>query len=281
MSSIPPWEDPRKVLARHGLAPKRGFSQNFLVSQSVAEAIANALEIEEGETVVELGSGAGALTGALLRHGASVIGVERDRDMARVLRAEFGATPAFQVLEADAATIDLGDEIFPERVALAGNLPYAITGKILRRLVEERAHISRAVVMIQREVRDRLLASPTTKSYGALTVFVSACYAVESVIHVPPGAFFPPPKVRSSVLRLRPLETPRAIETEAFRAVVKAAFGARRKTLLNALTQIGDRQRASEALMAAGIAGERRGETLSVEELAELALAWEKTSSAL
>jgi len=273
VSGAPEWEDPRRVMRRHGLAPKRAFSQNFLVARSAVERIVEALAPRSDELTVELGPGLGTLTSALLRAGARVLAVERDRDMLAVLRDELGAVPELSLVEGDATTVDLtaiAHEHGP--IALVGNLPYAVTGAIFRNLTDHRAAVSRAVVMVQREVRDRLLAEPGTKAYGALSVFVQASFAVEPVLRVPPGAFFPPPKVESAVVRMVPLSTPRAEETDAFRAVVHAAFGTRRKTLRNALRRID----AEPALVAAGIDGDRRGETLSIEELAAIARCLER-----
>lgn len=259
----PPWEDPRRALARHGLAPKRSFSQCFLVARPVVERIADAVELTPGEEVVELGPGLGTLTAALLRRGARVIAVERDRDMAAALREDLAGQPV-RVVEADAATFDL-----PAEAPAVGNLPYAVTGAILENLVRQRARGGRAVLMVQREVRDRLVARPGTKAYGALTVFVSAAFDVARVLDVGSGSFHPRPRVDSAVVRLLPLDPPRADETTAFRSVVKAAFGQRRKTLRNALRAAGID--ADAALEAARIDGGRRGETLCVEELAAVA----------
>jgi 16S rRNA (adenine1518-N6/adenine1519-N6)-dimethyltransferase len=264
------WEDPRRVLARHGLAPKRSFSQNFLVARSAVEAIARAIDPRGGEIVVELGPGLGTLTAALLRAGATVIAIERDREMIEVLRTELEGS-ALEVIEGDAATTDLGALARGGRIALAGNLPYSITGAILRNVCDHSASLSRAVIMVQKEVRDRLLAAPGTKEYGALTVFVQAKFEVRSVIKVPAGSFHPPPKVDSAVVMLVARDTARAEETDAFRAVVRAAFQARRKTLRNALAQAFGAERASAALARAEIDGIRRGETLAVEELARVA----------
>ncbi len=270
MSEPHEWEDPRRVMKRHGLAPKRSFRQNFLVSRSAVERIAEALAPRPDELTVELGPGLGTLTAALLRAGATMLAIERDRDMLAVLAAELGQIDRLELREGDAATIDLRALAAERgRVALVGNLPYAVTGAILRNVVEQRDAVSRAVLMVQREVRDRLVAAPAPKAYGALTVFVQASFEVESVLRVPAGAFHPPPKVESAVVRLIPRAVPRAEETEAFRAVVHAAFGTRRKTLRNALRRSG----AEGALEASGIDGDRRGETLSIEELAALAAA--------
>ena len=277
----PEWEDPRRVLARHTLAPKRSFSQNFLVARGVVEKIADAVELAPGDTVLELGAGLGTLTSALLRRGAHVVAIERDRDMLRVLEAELGATGMVEILAADAAAIDYASFAAraPEsrgRIAVAGNLPYAATGAILRSLVGARASISRAVLMMQREVRDRLLAPPGTRAYGALTVFTRAAFEIQPVLLVRAGAFHPPPKVSSAVVRLVPRATPLAEESDSFRTVVRAAFETRRKTLRNALlvSAGASAERADSALSRAGIDGSRRGETLGIEDFDALARAW-------
>lgn len=270
------FRDPRKVLAEHGLSPKRGFSQSFLTSRGVVERIARAAELRAGETVVELGAGLGTLTSALIATGARVIAVERDRELAPVLRAELG--DAATVVEADAATLDLAALRLPgeAEVCVVGNLPYAITGAILQNLHRQREVVARAVLMVQLEVAERLLARPGSAEYGALSVFTQAGFEVRRVTRVAPGSFHPPPRVHSAVIHLRRLQPPRAVERDAFRRVVRAAFQARRKTLRNALAPLG--MDAEALLRAAGIDPRRRGETLDVEELDALACAVEAHS---
>ncbi len=273
MSAPPPaWEDPRRVLARHGYAPSKRYSQNFLVTEGVVEAIASAVAPQPGERVVELGPGAGTLTCALLRRGALVTALEKDPRMLALLRDELRDVAAFELHEADAAELDLAN-FTSSPIAVTGNLPYAITGSIFRRLVEQRAKVARAVVMVQREVRDRLLAHAGESAYGALTVFVSAAYRVEPVLTVKPGAFFPPPKVTSAVVRLVPHEVPRAEETDDFRRVVRAAFDQRRKTLRNALSGLAPADVLAAAFERAGVDPSLRGETLDVEAFARLSVA--------
>jgi 16S rRNA (adenine1518-N6/adenine1519-N6)-dimethyltransferase len=272
---LPPFEDPRRVLSRHSLHPKKYMSQNFLVARSVVERIADAAEISADERVVELGPGLGTLTGELLRRGARVVAVEMDREMIEVLHAELDSTGRFEVLHGDAAEFDFGSVATSGPVKVLGNLPYAVTGAILRNLVSQRAVIERAVIMIQREVRDRLVAKPATRDYGALTVFTQAAFDVFKVIDVKPGSFHPPPKVSSAVVRLVPLSPARAEETPAFRAVVKAAFETRRKTLRNALRKVQGIEAVDLALSRTGIDGTRRGETLSVEEFGALSISAE------
>jgi 16S rRNA (adenine1518-N6/adenine1519-N6)-dimethyltransferase len=273
-SETPAWEDPRRVLARHGLRAKRGMSQNFLVSRPAVEKIADALELAPGERVVELGPGLGTLTAALLRRGAQVLALDADRDMLAVLAAEFGALPGLDARLGDATELDLA-ALLPSlsRVAVCGNLPYAVTGGIFRRLVAQHQRVSRAVLMVQREVRDRLLGEPGSKQYGALTVFTCAAFDVRSVCIVPAGAFHPAPKVDSAVVALTPRATPLPAEDPSFVAVVRASFEARRKTLRNALLRIRAAPVVDAALASAGIDGVRRGETLSGEEFARLAAA--------
>ncbi|HEX7479868.1 MAG TPA: 16S rRNA (adenine(1518)-N(6)/adenine(1519)-N(6))-dimethyltransferase RsmA [Polyangiales bacterium] len=263
------FEDPRRVLARHGLSPKRSYSQNFLVSPRAVTAITKACQLQAGDAVVELGAGCGTLTMALARTGAKVFAVERDPDMLRVLAAEKGELD-IELVAADAKQLDLGDFVREGgRISVAGNLPYAITGAIFRNLVEQHTRVARAVLMVQREVRDRLVAAPGTADYGALTVFTTQVFAVETVLHLPRTAFHPPPRVTSSVVRLSP--APRAERSLHFDRLVRAAFQARRKTLRNALAQALGVAITDAVLQAAGIDGIRRGETLSVEEYASLA----------
>jgi 16S rRNA (adenine1518-N6/adenine1519-N6)-dimethyltransferase len=167
--------------------------------------------------VVELGPGLGTLTGALLRAGGRVIGVERDPDMLRVLAAEFGGQPV-ELVPGDAAELDYGELAARAGgpLSVAGNLPYAVTGAILRNLIDARARLERVVVMVQREVRDRLVAAPGGADFGALTVFTTAAFEVHTVLRLRPGAFHPPPKVESAVVQLTPRAVPLAEETPAF-----------------------------------------------------------------
>jgi 16S rRNA (adenine1518-N6/adenine1519-N6)-dimethyltransferase len=266
-----PWEDPRRVLARHGFAPKRSYSQNFLISQRAIRAIVEACELNDDSCVVELGAGCGTLTQALATR-SKVYAVERDPDMLRVLAMECDQARV-QIVPGDAKELDIGAFVAAEgeRVTVAGNLPYAITGAILRNLVMQREHVARAVLMVQREVRDRLVASAGSAAYGALSVFTAQVYAIETVLHLPRTAFHPAPKVSSSVIRLTPLAVPRAPPSVAFERVVRAAFQARRKTLRNALSQALGAEHTDLLLSTAAIDGGRRGETLSIEEFGALA----------
>ena len=277
-----------RVLLREGkLSPKKSFGQNFLVDANTVRAIARAAvpdaELERA-TVVELGAGLGALTSELVPRARRVVAVERDRDLIPLLRsalADAVAGGALVVEEADAQTVDLraalGAGTDGPRV-LCGNLPYQITGRLLQRAVEAASSVERVVFMVQREVADRPAALPSTKDYGALTVFTRAAFDVRRVMTVSSGCFFPPPDITSAVVELVPRRPPRAEETETFRAVVKHAFALRRKTLRNAWAALGkDRVRA--AAESAGIELDARGETLDVEAFARMANALDRVTA--
>jgi 16S rRNA (adenine1518-N6/adenine1519-N6)-dimethyltransferase len=266
------WEDPRRVLKRHGLAPKKAFSQNFLISERVVRAIVEACALTPDSKVVELGPGCGTLTVALAAACARVYAVERDPDMLSILEVETDRAHV-ELVPGDAKQVDLQAISGGTRIDVAGNLPYAITGAILRRLVEQSELVRHAVLMVQREVRDRMVAAPDTEDYGALTVFTQQVFAVETVVQVPRTAFYPPPKVTSSVVKLTPLVTPRAPRSSGFERIVRASFQARRKTLRNALIQALGAPASDAILAAASIDGKRRGETLSIEEFARLSSA--------
>lgn len=275
--------DPRQALQRAGLVAKKSFGQNFLVAPQIVDKIAAACvpEDERGRArVLELGAGTGALTYALLGRARSVVAVERDRDLVPVLGAELAAFTAdgrLTIVEGDAQTAEpaalLGpDEAGSPRV-LAGNLPYQITGRLLTLAVENADDLARAVFMVQLEVAERLAAEPGTKAYGALTVFVRAAFRVKKLFDVPPGAFHPPPDITSAVVSLEPERPRRAEETATFRALVKGAFGARRKTLRNAWSNVAPRERIEAAAAAAGVDLGARGETLDVDAYARVARA--------
>lgn len=275
MNDTPAWEDPRRVLSRYGLRAKRGMSQNFLTSRSAVEKIAAALKLGPGSLVVELGPGLGTLTGALLRQGARVVALDADRDMLDVLAKEFGHLPALDARYGDATELEIAT-LLPElandaRVPICGNLPYAVTGGIFRRLVAQHQRVARAVLMVQKEVRDRLVAEAGTKQYGALTVFTRGVFDVRTVCIVPAGAFHPPPRIDSAVVELTPRANPVDVDQKTFVAIVRASFEARRKTLRNALLRVREADVVDRALSAAEIDGKRRGETLTVEEFAALA----------
>ena len=274
MSEVFP--DARTLLKRHGLSAKKSWGQNFLVSERVYRAIVDATVASNADWVVEIGAGLGTLTMRLAQRvpEGRVFAVERDPDMLGVLEKELGHLEGVEVVPANALTYDFGPvaRFAGGRLHVCGNLPYNIASQILFRIIEGRAHIRRAVVMLQREMATRLVASPGTKQYGAITVLLRAYADIRTVVHAPPGAFVPAPKVDSTVIRMDLLEEPRVPinDEQHFSDVVHAAFGQRRKTLRNAL-RARYQDAAEPALERAGIDGRRRGETLTIEEFAHLA----------
>lgn len=264
---------PRALLRKYGLRAKVSWGQNFLCDVEILDHIARLAVARPGERVVELGAGLGHLTARLLALGAEVIAVERDRDMARVLRGELGERA--RILEANAVKLDYAAlaGAGSAEVAVVGNLPYHLTSPILFSLLDQADHVSRAVFLLQREVAERLAARPGTKAFGLLSVLLQHRAEVRIERRVPPGAFLPAPAVESAVIRAEVIP-PRAEVADAarFRRLVRAGFAQRRKMLGNALraARLAPPARLEAALAAAGIDPARRGETLSVDEWAAL-----------
>jgi 16S rRNA (adenine1518-N6/adenine1519-N6)-dimethyltransferase len=259
---------PAELLRRHGLRPKKGWGQNFLGDERLLSELASLARLRPGDVVVELGAGLGHFTRALAATGARAVAVERDRELAPVLRQEL---PGVEVVEADAKSFDLRAVASRagQRVVVCGNLPYHLSSPILFHLLDQRAAVRRAVLLLQREVAERIAAPPGGRDYGLLSVLLQHVADASLELAVPRHAFTPPPEVESAALVLEFLEQPRAaVHDEArFRALVKAAFSKRRKTLWNALKGMPG---AREALEKAGIDPQRRAETLTVEEFASI-----------
>ncbi len=262
---------PRALLEKYGLRAKKSWGQNFLGDEEILGSIARLAVDEPGARVVELGAGLGHLTAALLARGADVVAVERDRDMAAVLRGELG--DRVQLLEADAARLDYRRLAGGTPLTVVGNLPYHLTSPILFSLLDQADRVVRAVLLVQREVAERLAAAPGTKAWGLLSVLLQQRAQVSVERRVPPGAFLPPPKVESAVLRLAfgPARAPVA-DAARFRRLVKAGFAQRRKVLANSLTagRVAPPEVLASAMGRAGIDARRRGETLTVAEWAAL-----------
>jgi len=270
VTASPSYPSPRVLLEKHGLRAKKSWGQNFLGDAAVLDEIAALAAPAAGEPIVELGAGLGHLTVRLAARGARVLAVERDRDMARVLRAELG--DRIELVEADAVRVDwdaVADRLGVRRLAVTGNLPYHLSSPILFALLDHAPRIERAVFLLQREVAERLAAGPGTKDFGLLSVLLQREADVRVARRVPPGAFLPPPKVESAVLeaRFRPPPGP-ALDVALLRRLVKAGFAQRRKTLSNALeaARLAPAEVLEAALAAAGVDPRRRGETLAVAE---------------
>jgi 16S rRNA (adenine1518-N6/adenine1519-N6)-dimethyltransferase len=263
--------DARALLEKYELRAKKSWGQNFLVDERAFQSIVDACELGAGDWAIEIGAGLGTLTSRLAERAARVVAVERDRDMAEVLRGELGSVENIEIAEANALTFDYAavGARAGRPIVVAGNLPYQIASPILFRLLEQRAAICRMVIMLQKEMADRILAAPATPAYGALGVMVRMFGEPRLVRKVRAGAFLPAPRVDSAVLAVTPFAATRvAVKSESrFSEVVHAAFNQRRKTLKNALAALVDEAAFARAAIDPG----RRGETLSVEEFARLA----------
>lgn len=261
---------------------KKRLGQNFLVDESYARRIVDALGPRPSETVIEIGPGRGALTERLIERAGRVVAVEFDRDLTGLLNERFFGRENFSLIEGDALDVDFCAAIAPEGEArVVANLPYNISTAILQRLVAQRRCLPEMVLMLQREVVERITAPPGSSERGYLTVIVEAFCDAEHLFEVAPGAFRPVPKVRSAVVRLKARERAQVEkrEEEIFARLVSAGFAQRRKTILNNLraapAELRERVEASgggEALLeAAGVEPRRRAETLTLEEWAALA----------
>ena len=275
---------PKVSAARPGpRKPKLG--QHFLIDKSAAVRIAESLGDLSHSTVLEIGPGRGALTSLLAKRARRLIAIELDRVLAAQLRMHFSLAPNVEIIEADILAVDF-DTIFgpkpgstrpglnhePERVKVAGNLPYFITSDILLRLFEYRKYFATVVLMVQREVADRLAAQPGKSDYGLLSATAQLYARTEKLFTLPPGAFSPPPKVHSTVVRLTMdsrLESLHVPE-DGFIRFLKLSFGQKRKTLWNNLKSDYDSQLLRSAMERAGVKAAVRAEALSLEKTAAL-----------
>jgi 16S rRNA (adenine1518-N6/adenine1519-N6)-dimethyltransferase len=267
----------RALLARHGLRAKKSWGQNFLVDPGVQRRIVGAAAAGPQEVVVEIGAGLGALTGALADTADQVIAIERDPDLVPLLRAVVADRGNVTVSASDALDFDFAAaaRTAGRPLVVVGNLPYQITSPLLFALIDAGPAVARAVLMVQREVAERVTAAPGNKIYGRLSVMAQQRAVVEILFHVGAGAFHPPPAVTSTVMRVVPRgESIAPVPDQAlFAEVVKAAFATRRKMLRRALAPVFGEIIARAALARAAIAETRRAEELSVAELAALASA--------
>ena len=246
--------------------PKKRLGQHFLTDRHYLDRIVAEIDPRPGEAMVEIGPGPGALTERLARVVRPLHVVEIDRELAGALRGRF-APESVVVHEGDALEFDLG--ALPEGLRVVGNLPYNVSTPLLFHVAAFAPRIRDCVFMLQREVVERMVALPDTAEYGRLSVMLQYRFAMALAFRVPPGAFTPPPKVDSAIVRMRPRgEGRRVARDEAlFERIVAAAFSQRRKMLRSALRAVVDAQ----AFARAGIDPQRRGETLSVAEFADLA----------
>jgi 16S rRNA (adenine1518-N6/adenine1519-N6)-dimethyltransferase len=272
------YEEVRAALRETELRPKKKFGQNFLIHDRVIDTIVRLIDLSPLDEVLEIGPGLGFLTRRLVAGAAKVWAVEVDPLLVeRLRRAEFAGDPKFELIHGDILEIALPNSLPARRIKLAGNLPYSIATPVLFRIFEWREHFSTLVLMVQREVAERMASRPGTKDYGVLSVWCQIQGRIVEKAAVSPEAFFPRPKVRSTLLKIElfndTLVDP--ADFHALRGLVRAAFGQRRKTLGNALAGwlAGGRGATESFLLAQNVDPQRRGETLCVEEFIQLARA--------
>ncbi|MGZ8993817.1 MAG: 16S rRNA (adenine(1518)-N(6)/adenine(1519)-N(6))-dimethyltransferase RsmA [Burkholderiaceae bacterium] len=245
---------------------RKRFGQNFLHDQGVVARIVDAIDPRPGQAIVEIGPGRAALTAALIQRAGHIRAIEIDRDLAAALRERFRADELL-LIEADALGIDW-QAIVEGPLRVVGNLPYNISTPLLFALLPIAERVIDQQFMLQKEVVDRMVAAPGSRTYGRLSVMLQFRYRLTKLFDVPRGAFTPAPQVTSSVVRMQPravTELPQ-IDVDSFGRVVAAAFGQRRKTLRNALAPL----LGSSDIAAAGVDPQARAETLSVQSFVDL-----------
>jgi 16S rRNA (adenine1518-N6/adenine1519-N6)-dimethyltransferase len=282
---------PLKILKKYGIQPTKSLGQSFLIDNNITAKIVDSAGIEKGDIVVEIGAGPGMMTRRIADKAGQVIALEIDSRIVEVLRQEMGALPNVDIVETDVLDYDFSsvtkneEDSPPRRIKVIGNIPYNISSQILFRLLEYRRVISSVTLMFQREVAERIMASPGSREYGILSVITLMYMLPSKVMTVPASCFYPKPRVESMVLTMDVRKRPlcEGCDYDIFRKVVRSAFARRRKTLINSLKESAfirdlDIDLAS-ILGGLGFDPTRRGETLSVEEFARLSRAIEDSLS--
>ncbi len=246
---------------------RKRFGQNFLQDVAYQQRVASTIQVGKGDKLIEIGPGKGAITAHLLREHGALTAIEIDRDLSSTLQFKY-ADNGLSIIQGDALKVDFAEIAGNEKLAVIGNLPYNISTPLIFYLLASLKHINQMVFMLQKEVVDRIIAPPGDKTYGRLSVMAGLHLNAERLFNVPPGAFFPQPKVISSVVRLTP--NGRKIEQgtqQRLARIVGAAFGQRRKTLRNAIKD----QITEQQIISVGLDPKTRPENLSVEDFLSLA----------
>ena len=268
----------KDIVDKHGFKFSKSLGQNFLIDDNVIDKIIDGARVKEGDKVIEVGPGIGTLTREMAKRAEKVVAVEIDKNLIPILKETLADFDNTEVVNEDILKVDINklvdEKLSGGPVKLIANLPYYITTPIVMKFLEEDIPVTDIVVMVQKEVADRMNAVPSTKDYGALSVAVQYYCDTEIVAKAPRHMFIPQPKVDSTVigLHIREERKYKADNEQLFFKTVKAAFGQRRKTLLNSLSSMGvlDKAKIKEVLAEVGIDEKRRGETLSIEEFAHL-----------
>ena len=268
----------KEVVQKHNFKFSKSLGQNFLIDTNVIDRILEGARVKEGDYVIEVGPGIGTLTKEMGRSAEKVVAIEIDKTLIPILEETLEDFPNIEVINQDILKVNV-QKLVKEKlnggpVKLVANLPYYITTPIVMKFLEEDIPVTDIVVMVQKEVADRMNAKPNTKDYGALSVAVQYYCDTEIVAKAPRHMFMPQPNVDSTVigLHVREEQIYHVDNEDIFFKTVKASFGQRRKTLLNSLGGLGflSKDQIKEALKEANIDEKRRGETLSIEEFASL-----------
>ena len=265
------------ICKRFDIKMSKKLGQNFLIKRGIVDEIVHAAELTPGEPVLEVGPGIGTLTQGLAQSGADVTAIELDRRLLEVLDTTLASYDNVRIVHGDVLKLDVPTIMNHKPFKVVANLPYYITTPISMSLLESKLPIERLVVMVQKEVALRMVAKPGTKDYGALSVAVQYYTEPDIVLDVPPKSFLPAPAVTSSVIRCVLRDKPHVdvIDEKLFFRVVKAGFAQRRKTFSNTMKTTGlSKDRIEELLAKANIDGQRRGETFTLQEFADVANAW-------
>ena len=265
------------ICKRFDIKMSKKLGQNFLIKRGIVDEIVHAAELTPGEPVLEVGPGIGTLTQGLAQSGTDVTAIELDRRLLEVLDTTLASYDNVRIVHGDVLKLDVPTIMNHKPFKVVANLPYYITTPIIMSLLESKLPIERLVVMVQKEVALRMVAKPGTKDYGALSVAVQYYTEPDIVLDVPPKSFLPAPAVTSSVIRcvLRDKPPVDVIDEKLFFRVVKAGFAQRRKTFANTMKTTGlSKDRIEELLAKANIDGQRRGETFTLQEFADVANAW-------
>lgn len=268
----------KTIVDKYGFRLTKSLGQNFLVDNNILESIIDSADLTGDDVVFEIGTGVGTLTRELSRHAKKVIAIEIDKKLIPILKETLSGCDNVTIINQDILKTDIEDLVDQygegRPIKIVANLPYYITTPIIMKFLESHIKVDSFVLMVQKEVADRIAAKPSTKDYGSLTVAIQY-YADSSIMStVPRSAFFPPPNVDSAVIKLssraeRPVDV---VDEKLFFKVIRGSFSKRRKTILNSLSTYEDfnKETVSKALKSAGIDPIRRGETLTIDEFALL-----------
>lgn len=264
----------QELVRKYNFKFSKSLGQNFLIDDSVLDDIVVGADVNEEDYIIEIGPGVGTLTARLLNVAKGVVAVELDNDLIPILTEELGKHPNFSLIHNDALKIDFNEIIGDEKgVKLVANLPYYVTTPIIVKLLKEKYNFKSLTIMIQKEVAERMAASPNCKDYGSLSLLVQYYCDTKIIRKVSPSSFIPQPKVDSIVIRLDRLDEPRVkVKDEKLMFdIIRNSFNMRRKTLLNGVKFLGlSKDILEKAFEVSDIDCRRRGETLTLEEFAKL-----------